>query len=351
MSRRTYRDVDGLRVEGIWRPVFIRNGGHYLLSDLVVYADGAIDTGSGLTDLDGLQAELRNGRVATSLDEGGLASAHHVGTWRFAEPRGWLDADMLVGEVADEIDRLNDRPDSTGRCLMAVETYLGDPTEANRLAVRDRYLAIPEHLRVYALGDMDRKDQPLKALIDGDERAVEYFRKRGRGTAEWTARVPADGPEQAERATLTLSRHYYPNGWPADPGIQVLQNDYAAVITVDGHTYPTVTHAYWALSTSDEETHNRIAVAPRVHDAAELAKEAPRRDNWPVARLAVMAALMRAKYVQHPALGETLLATGDARIIYSDHDSAYWVRGGTNWIGRLLEVIRSELAAEQAGFY
>jgi predicted NAD-dependent protein-ADP-ribosyltransferase YbiA (DUF1768 family) len=61
-----------------------------------------------------------------------------------------------------------------------------------------------------------------------------------------------------------------------------------------------------------------------------------------------MARLLRAKYSQHPDLAQVLLATTDARIIYSDHDSAYWVaRGqqGTNWIGRLLEVVRSELAA------
>jgi hypothetical protein len=50
--------------------------------------------------------------------------------------------------------------------------------------------------------------------------------------------------------------------------------------------------------------------------------------------------------------GEAQLATSDARIIYTDLSSAYWVAGGrhgTNWIGRLLEVIRSELAATEAG--
>jgi predicted NAD-dependent protein-ADP-ribosyltransferase YbiA (DUF1768 family) len=57
-------------------------------------------------------------------------------------------------------------------------------------------------------------------------------------------------------------------------------------------------------------------------------------------------------HTQHPQLVRTLLDTGDARIIYTDLDSAYWVAGrkqGTNWTGRLLEVIRSELAAADAG--
>lgn len=369
--RRTYRDVDGQRVEGTWRHIFTRNMNHYFLTDLVMYADGAIDCGTGgLTDLDGLREQVRLGRVATTLDEGGWASAHHVAGWRFAVPRPWIDGEMLIGEVADEIDRLNDRPDSTDRCLLAVEQYLADMTEDNRLAVRDRYLAIPEHRRVYALGDMDRKDAPLRILItelgeplhgppggptvtqtERDE-AVDYFREHDTSIAEWADRVPADGPTAPVRPTLNLTRTYYPNGWPAEPGVTVLQNDFPAAISVGGRSYPTVSHAYWALSTSDPQLHDRIAAALRVYDATKLAEQAPRRDRWPDARLAVMAALLRTKFGQHPDLAQTLLATGDARIIYTDLDSPFWTAGdaqGTNWIGRLLEVIRSELAAAETG--
>lgn len=64
-----------------------------------------------------------------------------------------------------------------------------------------------------------------------------------------------------------------------------------------------------------------------------------------------MAMLLRAKYTQHPQMAQTLLASGDAHIVYVDFDS-YWSSAGeraSNWIGRLLEVIRSELAAAEAG--
>jgi hypothetical protein len=163
--RRACRDVDGQQVEGTWRHIFVRNADNYYLTDLVVYADGAIDTGTGgLTDLNGLAELLRSGRVATTLTDGAWASAHHLAGWRFAEAACAINADTLLAEVTDEIDRLNDRPDSTGRCLQAVQTYLTDATEDNRLRVRQRYLAIPEHLRIYALGDMDNRDWPLKVL-------------------------------------------------------------------------------------------------------------------------------------------------------------------------------------------
>jgi predicted NAD-dependent protein-ADP-ribosyltransferase YbiA (DUF1768 family) len=61
---------------------------------------------------------------------------------------------------------------------------------------------------------------------------------------------------------------------------------------------------------------------------------------------------MRLKFVQHPAMARTLLATGDARILCATLGSDYWTSSSersSNWIGRLLEVVRSELAAADAG--
>jgi predicted NAD-dependent protein-ADP-ribosyltransferase YbiA (DUF1768 family) len=59
-----------------------------------------------------------------------------------------------------------------------------------------------------------------------------------------------------------------------------------------------------------------------------------------------MLRLLRLKLEQHPDLAEVLTATGDARIRYSDLGSPFWSSGsepGGNWVGRLLELVRSEL--------
>ena len=64
-----------------------------------------------------------------------------------------------------------------------------------------------------------------------------------------------------------------------------------------------------------------------------------------------MARLLRAKFAQHPQLADVLLTTGDGRIEYTSSGSAYWDTGddqGRNWMGRLLELIRSEIAADRA---
>jgi len=351
---KTYRVVDGQRIEGVMRPAFINNGGRYFLTNLRIYADGMVDCWGSCT-FDEFADKVRKGWVATVLPDGAQASAHHVGHWTMSEPGGWVDADGLIGEVADEIDTLAGRPDSTKRCLATVDTYLAEPTEENRKRITEAYLAIPEHLRVYALGDMDNKDRPLQALAfdhgeQARQQAVAYFAQQRQIKETYESKVPADGPETSQRSTITIRGTVYPKGWPADAGFEVLQNKFPAPITVGGTTYPTVIHAYWALSTSDDERRDLIAQAETPYQAQKLAEAAPRRDGWADARLAVMTSLLRAKFHQHPQLAAVLLSTGDATLVSNEYAfSGFWGPKGRHWVGRLLEVVRAELAAERLG--
>ncbi|MEU9150454.1 NADAR family protein [Streptomyces sp. NPDC048417] len=362
----TYRMADGIRVPGTWRHAFIRNG-DYFLTDLFIYADGLVNCW-GLVTLEEFEEKLRSGWVATELPDGARASSHELAAWKFSEPRMWHTPEQLLGEVRDTIDQLNGRPDSTGRCLAAVDAFLADRTEAKRAAARDAYLAIPETSRRYALGDMDNKDWPLRALVAGPggrldgrpdepvtqeayDRAVAYFEDRATWAAGRASRVPADGPEKAVAPAIHLYQSY-PHRPSDNPGTDALRNDYPAPVEADGVTYPSVAHAYWALSTADAQARAAIAAADRAAVARGLAAEVPRRDGWEQARTAVLTALLRAKFARHPALAEVLLSTGDATLVYDDADSAYWgdrSGRGRNWTGRLLELVRSELHAARAG--
>ncbi|NBE98424.1 NADAR family protein [Nonomuraea sp. KC401] len=376
MGNRTYRIVDGERIDGYFRPIFIRNGGDYYLTDLKVFADGAIffwEWG----DLDGLRAKLDAGWVATTLEEGAWASAHELARWRFGEVVTWTTAEELLGEVVDAIDRLNGRPDSTDRCVTAALRYVDSRSESDRIALRDAYLAIPAHHRIYALGDMDARDIPLRLLIseagetwddyvffefeDGSEAldedgVVTEEGRRGafRYFADWRPPHPAaeaqreaDGPAEARSPTVHLNY-----GRPTYPRSHGLRNEFPAVIQVAGAFFPTVEHAYWALSTDDESLRERIRTAPSAQAARDIAVAAERRPRWADVRLAVMADLLRAKFVQHPDLGEVLLATGDGRLHYGSASSQFWdIRdsAGRNWMGRLLELVRAELVAGRIG--
>ncbi|MBE1469104.1 DUF7638 domain-containing protein [Kibdelosporangium phytohabitans] len=129
--RRTWREEDGMRIEGTWRHVFIRNGPHFL-SDLVIYADGMVEC-QDLVTLAEFEDRLVSGWVNTDLPEGARASVHHLGAWTFAEPSSWLTPDMLLGEVRDTIDQLNGRPDSADRCMAVLE-----PSAPGRLRTTGR---------------------------------------------------------------------------------------------------------------------------------------------------------------------------------------------------------------------
>ncbi|GGT57506.1 hypothetical protein GCM10010271_71410 [Streptomyces kurssanovii] len=366
-NKTTHRTVDGVRIPGTWRHAFIRNGGTHFLTDLFIYADGLIDCWE-LVTLEEFQNKLRSGWVATTLPDGAKASAFELASWTFSEPHSYLTPDLLVAEIRDTIDQLNGRPDSTGRCLAAVDTFLADRTEENRAAARNAFLAIPISQRRYALGDMDSKDWPLRVLVAGPggetyipadgpitqddyDRAVAYFEERARWAAERAARVPADGPVTSFAPAIKLY-HTYPSKPVDAPGFRGLRNDYPAPIVVGEVSYPSVAHAYWALSVADPEVRTAIATAETHAAARKSATAAAQREGWQHARTAVMAALLRAKYDQHPDLAEILLTTNDSTVIYDDADSGFWgdnAGRGRNWAGRLLELVRSELQAQRAG--
>ena len=95
--------------------MFIHNFSYHM-THLIIYADAIIDCW-GLVTLDEFAEKVHDGWVATTIEAGAQGSAHDVGQWTFAGPESWLTPETLLGEVRDEIDRLNHRPDSTARCL------------------------------------------------------------------------------------------------------------------------------------------------------------------------------------------------------------------------------------------
>jgi predicted NAD-dependent protein-ADP-ribosyltransferase YbiA (DUF1768 family) len=343
--------------------------GRYFVDDLIIFADGAVRCGDR-TDLAGLRKLLVSGRVAVTNPE---ATPHPE------EPSKWLSRsgepltpEGFLLEVADKIEELNGRPTTARRCWEAIERFQREPNEHNRALLRRAYLAVPPHRRIYVLGDMDRQDRPLRILltdvgtaIDGDgpvatadmhQEALDYFNRGAAGVArerERRAVQHADDPVDAGHAAFISHEGVYPRGWPEMLGPFVLRNEFPAPVVYDGETYPSVLHGYWALSAAAPADHDQIRDAESSHEAHELGGRAERRADWPLMRLAVMRGLLEAKFAQHAALAEILLATGDSRISYTGlSDSPFWRDApdhrGRNWMGRLLEVTRSEIVLQRA---
>jgi len=316
LRRRTYRIVDGARIDGTWRPVFIRNGDYYL-ADLLIYADGKVDCW-GLVDFEEFCEKVRGGWVATTFAPGARASAHMVASWRMADPVSAVTAAQLIAEVRDEIQRLRDEPASDDRCLAALRRYLTAPGPGRLAELRSAYLAVPEHLRVFLLGDMDARDVPLRQLLTpaGDplmgfeglpdapvvteadkQDALAWF-------AEWT-RAAAPG-EQArwrdpERPATQRDVLRFASGVPVaggDPDREWLSPASPHPVIDGGVEWPTVLHAYWAASTSDPELIAGIRGCGTAWELFRLMQDAPRGEQWPETRLAEMARLLRLKFAQ-----------------------------------------------------
>lgn len=373
---RTFRTLDdGERIDGTWRPIFINNGGHYFLTDLKIYADGLIDCW-GLVNLDEFREKVRRGWVATRLPENGQASAHHLGSWQFKNPTV-IDSELLIKEVEDTIAELQGIATSSTRCLAALDAFAANPSEESRLHLKEAYLAIPVHLRMYVLGDQDMADWPIRVLVgeigeplmprvppfkerpitkEDREGVFRYLEARKARAARYRAESNEGDPDGPPAGSTPASIGYggmkivKGGGWVDMDGYGYLSNDVPTPVAVDGVDYPSVTHAYWAMSTDDPVARENIRRAPKATVAHDLGRAARRRANWPLIRLAVMADLVRLKFKQHPELAAKLVATGDARIRGIGFSGRYWDESGSrgrNWLGRILEMVRSELLLRQ----
>ena len=114
-------------------------------------------------------------------------------------------------------------------------------------------------------------------------------------------------------------------------------------------SYKTPVHYYQAERFSDPVTKQRIINAQTARIANQIANN---NKNLLLARAddnTLMFNALRAKFSQHPDLATTLVATSPKRLINHSLEDSYWADGGdgsgSNFLGKLLEQVRTELAS------
>ena len=147
-------------------------------------------------------------------------------------------------------------------------------------------------------------------------------------------------PRVAIRFLLPDGPHGYLSNWSAHP------------FELDGQRWPTVEHYFQAMKFPDDaalQARIRAAATPARAKEVAWSTEAVRVD-WKGARDEVMGRALRAKFTQHPALRQQLLATGDAELVEANPDDGYWGDGGDgsgrNRAGELLMELRGGLGGE-----
>lgn len=216
--RGIYRIKHGRLILGKSRFLYIHNF-NYFLTELKVYADGIIDCWY-LVTLEEFKQKIAQGWVTTSLPEGEEVSIHLLSDITTNQVVNSIKPEELIKEIEDTIQELNGKPTSSDRCQEAYERYLNAPTAEHKTQLRVAYYAMPEHMRVFVLGDMDVKDAPITSIIDTidmqeiqpqfpfgkDERFIALYKQVLRGELEsYSAMIDLRGITPRNNGAITVS--------------------------------------------------------------------------------------------------------------------------------------------------
>jgi N-glycosidase YbiA len=120
-------------------------------------------------------------------------------------------------------------------------------------------------------------------------------------------------------------------------------------ILLDGKEWRTSEHYFQAQKFVDAPEHQEaIRSQPSPMIAARMGRDRSKklRADWETVKDAIMTKAVTAKFSQHEALRQFLLATGDATLIEHTKNDRYWGDGGDgtgkNMLGKILMQIRAE---------
>ena len=156
---------------------------------------------------------------------------------------------------------------------------------------------------------------------------------------------------------------FFFSGNPALNEYKEFSNMHEAPFQIEGQTFPTVEHYFqWskARQFGDAAAQGKIMKTSSAKSVKAIGKKVVgfKEDEWNEKKDQVMAAALKAKFMQHPDLLKKLRETGTRRIAEADPRSKYWGIGtsadtskakdperwpGKNKLGSLLEALRSEL--------
>ncbi|HEX4053281.1 MAG TPA: NADAR family protein [Tepidisphaeraceae bacterium] len=126
-----------------------------------------------------------------------------------------------------------------------------------------------------------------------------------------------------------------------------LSNFYPATVVYEGLTYPDSEHAYQSAKTLDMSERRRIAALPTPAQAKRAGEALKYRPDWLQVKYQVMLDCVRDKFTRNPDLRAKLLATGDAHLeegnTWGDRIWGVYQGRGTNWLGKILMQVRTEL--------
>lgn len=136
------------------------------LVEWFVYADGTSRLGASgaLMQLEDAEREVQDGRAFCEVSDGTWFEMDGLGRAKLTDSFWSTEPDEVVREQRDLLAQLRGQPSAVQQCVKAWEAYEREPSPSKLEVLRERYLAVPKHLRMYC-GDMDSKDYPILAAL------------------------------------------------------------------------------------------------------------------------------------------------------------------------------------------
>lgn len=132
-----------------------------------------------------------------------------------------------------------------------------------------------------------------------------------------------------------------------------LSNFWPCRVTLDGMEFSSVEAAYVASKTTDKSVREQIQQLDSPGKCKRFGKSLTLRGDWDSVRLPIMESLLRQKFTATNSLGRRLFATGSSEIIEGNTwGDTFWGvcdGSGENHLGRLLMIIRADIASERLG--
>jgi hypothetical protein len=150
-------------------PLLYLNNAQLELRILRIRADGWLEL-RGLEgkvqelSIDELAGLVREGRVQTKLREEESLYIRGLAWFNAVNVVNTLENGDLLKEVEDIIHELNNEPTSSDICRSAFAEYQQNPSESNRLRLKEAYEQVPGQLHCWLLG-FPEKDAPILNAI------------------------------------------------------------------------------------------------------------------------------------------------------------------------------------------
>jgi hypothetical protein len=157
-------DEAGQKIVGRPYRVVVGENGDWLITDWIIYADGASQLGptGAIVSFRDVVAHAHAGRVTSSVPDGQWINMDGLGLLKPKNASWRISPDGLVAEAEDILARVQGKDGVVSFCVGALQSHIRSPSSETLDLLREAYDLIPAHMREPCLG---RDEHSVRSLL------------------------------------------------------------------------------------------------------------------------------------------------------------------------------------------